>query len=91
MNGGSLSKIFKSLVFGWLFSLCNKNVRFLATKPDINDLEFLVSLVCSTVIEPVIEKYYSLENTADAIHFLTKGHARGKVVIRVLSDKLLKE
>lgn len=89
--GGSFSQIFKSLVFGWLFSLGNKKVRFLAAKPDINDLEILVSLVCRKVIKPVIEKYYSLENTADAMHFMTKGHARGKLVIRVLSDKLPKE
>jgi NADPH:quinone reductase-like Zn-dependent oxidoreductase len=34
-------------------------------------------------VKPVIDRTYSLSETADAFRYLEKGHARGKVVITV--------
>jgi NADPH:quinone reductase-like Zn-dependent oxidoreductase len=34
-------------------------------------------------VVPVLDKYYPLRETAEAIRYLEKGHARGKVVITV--------
>jgi NADPH:quinone reductase-like Zn-dependent oxidoreductase len=86
MVGGSLSQIFKSLLFGWLMSFGSKKMRFLAAKSNKNDLEFLVKLLEDGKIKPVIDRRYSLDKTADAMQYLSEGHARGKVVINVESE-----
>jgi NADPH:quinone reductase-like Zn-dependent oxidoreductase len=83
MVGGSLSQIFKSLVFGRLMSFGSKKMRFLTTKANINDLEFLVKLQEEGKIKSVIDRRYSLDKTADAMNYLSEGHSRGKVVIIV--------
>ena len=85
MVGGSLSQIFKSLAFGWLMSMGSKKMRSLSAKANQADLEFLANLVKEGRIRPVIERHYPLEKTADAMSFLSKGHAKGKVVILVES------
>lgn len=83
MVGGSLSQIFKSLAFGWLMSLGSKKMYSLAAKSNKQDLEFIVNLAENGKIKPVIDRYYSLEKVADAIRYLSEGHARGKVIIKV--------
>lgn len=82
--GGSYSQIFSSLVFGPLLSIGSKKMRFLAAKPDVKDLAFVIDLVQQGKIKPVIDKRYPLEETANAVRYLSEGHARGKVVINVL-------
>ncbi|MCX6309009.1 MAG: NAD(P)-dependent alcohol dehydrogenase, partial [Bacteroidia bacterium] len=71
MVGGSLSQVFRSLLFGWLLSLGSKKMLSLAAKPNQQDLEFIAN------------RYYSLEKVAEAIRHLSEGHASGKVVIKV--------
>jgi NADPH:quinone reductase-like Zn-dependent oxidoreductase len=61
----------------------SKKIRFLAAKPDSDDLELIVSLVRDEIIKPVIDRYYTLDKTADAMQYLAQGLARGKIVIRV--------
>ena len=88
MVGGGLLQIFKSILFGWLMSLGRKKMYFLAAKSNPKDLEFIVKLAVNGKIKPVIDRRYSLDKTADAIHYLNEGHARGKVVINVESLKI---
>ncbi len=83
MVGGALLQVFKSILFGWLMSLGSKKMYFLAAKSNKKDLEFIVRLAEDGKIKPVIDRRYSLDKTADAIHYLNEGHARGKVVINV--------
>jgi NADPH:quinone reductase-like Zn-dependent oxidoreductase len=83
MVGGALSQIFKSMLFGWLLSFGDKKMRFLAAKSNQKDLEFIAKLVEDGRVRPVIDRRYSLDKTADAIRYLSEGHARGKVVINV--------
>ncbi len=83
MVGGSLSQIFKSLLFGWIFSFGSKKMRSLAAKPDRNDLEILASLLEKGKIKPVVERRYSLDKTPDAMSYLSLGHSSGKVVINI--------
>lgn len=47
------------------------------------DLMFLKELLESGKAKPVIDRTYALRETAEAIQYLEKGHARGKVVITV--------
>ena len=83
MVGGGLIQIFKSIFFGWLMSFGSKKMRNLSAKSNQKDLEFIANLVENGKIKPVIEKQYSLEKAADAMHYVGKGHAQGKVVINV--------
>jgi NADPH:quinone reductase-like Zn-dependent oxidoreductase len=50
---------------------------------DVNqkDLTFLADLMATGKVKPVIDRTYTLSQTADALRYLEKGHARGKVVI----------
>jgi NADPH:quinone reductase-like Zn-dependent oxidoreductase len=85
MVGGALSQIFKSLLFGWLFSLGSKKMKSLSAKLNKQDLEFLGSLLENGSIKPVIDRRYTLDKTADAMNYLRQGHSTGKVIIMVES------
>jgi NADPH:quinone reductase-like Zn-dependent oxidoreductase len=85
MVGGTLSQVFKAILFGWALSLGSKKIRFLAAKPGTKDLEFIMKLANNGRIKPVIETYFPLEKTAEAVRYLSEGHAKGKVVIKVQS------
>jgi NADPH:quinone reductase-like Zn-dependent oxidoreductase len=83
MVGGSLSQIFKSLIFGWFLSIGSKKMTTLSAKPNKQDLQFLVTLLVNGSIKPVIDRRYSLDKTAEAMNYLRQGHAIGKVLISV--------
>jgi NADPH:quinone reductase-like Zn-dependent oxidoreductase len=83
MVGGSLSQIFKSLLFGWFFSFGPRKMRSVAAKPNRHDLEFLATLLEKGQIKPIIDRRYSLDKTADAMNYISQGHSTGKVVINI--------
>jgi NADPH:quinone reductase-like Zn-dependent oxidoreductase len=83
MVGGSLSQIFKSLVFGRILSFGSKKMKTLSAKANKTDLEFLVNLLEKGIIKPVIDRRYSLDKTAEAMNYLKQGHSPGKVVINI--------
>lgn len=83
MVGGSLSQIFKSLLFGWALSFGSKKMKSLAAKANKTDLEFLAKLLEKGMIKPVIDRRYSLDKTADAMSYLKQGHSTGKVLINI--------
>lgn len=83
MVGGSLSQIFKSLLFGWVLSFGSKKMKSLTAKTNKTDLELLVKLLEKGIIKPVIDRRYSLDKTADAMDYLKQGHSTGKVVINI--------
>ncbi|HSL85296.1 MAG TPA: NAD(P)-dependent alcohol dehydrogenase [Bacteroidales bacterium] len=80
MVGGSFSQIFRSLLFGWLLSFGSKKMKSLSAKPNRKDLEFLANLLENGAIRPVIDRRYTLDKTAEAMDYLSNGHATGKVV-----------
>ena len=83
MVGGSLSQIFKSLIFGKLLSFGSKKMRSLSAKANRDDLEFLAALLETGKIKSVIDRKYSLDKTSDAMNYLIQGHSTGKVVITI--------
>ncbi len=85
--GGSLSQVLKSLMFGAFLSMGSKKMCTLVSKPNRKDLEYMLDLIASGKIKPVIDRYYSLQETAEAVSYLSKGHARGKVIITVFKDE----
>ncbi|MBH1940763.1 NAD(P)-dependent alcohol dehydrogenase [Mobilitalea sibirica] len=82
--GGALSQLIKTMLFGAFMSIGGKKMTFLAAKPNMEDLEFIIKLVQEGKINPVMDRRYSLHETAEAMRYLSEGHARGKVVINVV-------
>jgi len=83
MVGGSLSQIFKSILFGWILSFGSKKMKFLPAKANKDDIEFLTDLLEKRIIKPVIDRRYPLEKAAEAMKYLSQGHASGKVIINI--------
>ncbi len=83
MVGGGLSQIVKSMLFGVFMSIGSRKMRTLAAKPNKKDLVFIIQLVEAGKVKPVIDRRYPLQETADAVQYLSGGHAMGKVVISV--------
>lgn len=83
MVGGGLLQIFKSIFFGWLLSFGTKKMRCLSAKSNPKDLEIVAKLVENRMIKPLIERRYSLDKAADAMDYLSEGHAHGKIIINV--------
>jgi NADPH:quinone reductase-like Zn-dependent oxidoreductase len=55
----------------------------LLSKPNKQNLAFIKELLEAGKVVPVIDRWYPLSETAEAIRYLQAGHARGKVVITV--------
>lgn len=85
MVGGSLSQIFKSLLFGRVLSAGSRKMKSLAAKPKRADLELLAGLLEKGIIKPVIDRRYPLDKAAEAMSYLKQGHSTGKVVINIVS------
>ena len=82
--GGSLGQFFQGVLLGPVVSrLGRKQVRSFIAKINQKDLVFIKELLEAGKVVPVIERCYPLRETAQAIRYLTEGHAKGKVVITV--------
>jgi len=81
MVGGSIVHIVQTLLFGSWFSMTGaRKMVILAAKPN-KDMAFIIDLIESGKITPVIDKCYPLAETAKALHCLGKGQAQGKIVV----------
>ena len=77
---GPVSRLIKAAL---LSPFISQSIPPFLTKPSSTDLDFLKGLVEAGHVTPVIDRTYSLPESADAIRYLERGHARGKVVISV--------
>lgn len=85
MVGGALSQVIKSLLFGSFLSIGSKKMLTLAAKPNTNDLELIMKLVEEGKVKPIIDRCYPLNETAEAMGYISQGHTQGKVIINVQS------
>jgi NADPH:quinone reductase-like Zn-dependent oxidoreductase len=76
-----LARLLTAVVWTRLASK-KKMLPFLAHNSK-EDLIVLKDLIEAGKVRPVIDRTYSLSETADAMRYLEEGHARGKVVITV--------
>ncbi|MET8046255.1 NAD(P)-dependent alcohol dehydrogenase [Streptosporangium sp. NPDC005286] len=60
-----------------------QRLRGLFSMPRAEDLRLLRELIEAGKITPVIDRTYPLSEVPEAVRYLEKGHARGKVVITV--------
>ena len=59
-------------------------MAILIHKPNKNDLNELKQLFEDGKIVSVIDRTFALNETAEAVRYFSEGHAKGKVVIRVV-------
>jgi NADPH:quinone reductase-like Zn-dependent oxidoreductase len=84
MAGGSMAQMFQAALLGsWMSETGGKTMGGVAAKRSQTDLAFLKELVEAGKVVPRIDRRYPLSETAEALRYLGKGHARGKVVITV--------
>ena len=81
----NLPRLFEHMVLGPLRSRTgNKKVGLMGlAKMNQKDLVYVKELLEAGKVVPVIERRYTLRETASAIRYLEEGHAQGKVVIMV--------
>ena len=79
---GSMSKMLTGRLRELVLSrfVSQKFTSFIA-KLNQKDLEALAALMAEGKVTSVIDRRYSLSDAADAVSYLEKGHARGKVLI----------
>ena len=79
----NLPRIFEHMVLGPLRSMTdNKKVGFMGmAKMNQKDLVFVKELLEAGKVVPVIERRYLLSEVSEALRYLEKGHARGKIVV----------
>src|SRR5688572_22277171 len=81
----SMSRLFEHMFLGPLVSKRgDKKVGMMGiSNADKEDLLVIKELLETDKVVPVIDRRYPLRETAEAIRYLEKGHARGKVIIIV--------
>lgn len=85
LAGGFVSTMFQILLLGpWIRKTTGRNIRILAVQTDSKDLVYITELIQSGQVKLIIDKYYTLSETADALRYLGEGHAKGKIVITVI-------
>lgn len=71
-----------ALIGQWSSITGNKKMMPLPPKqPTTSDLNFLSELIEDGNVVPIIDRSYSLSEVPQALRYLERGHARGKVVI----------
>jgi NADPH:quinone reductase-like Zn-dependent oxidoreductase len=77
---GGLSKAIDAML---LSKFVSQKMGMMLAEINHKDLAFLGDLMQSGKVKPVIDRTYKLSELPQAIEYLEKGHARGKVIITV--------
>lgn len=81
----TLSLLFQVIIVGGLLSKIGRQKVGIMGSAQANtkDLLYIKDLLETGKVVPVIDRCYPLSETAEALRYLEKGHARGKVIITV--------
>jgi NADPH:quinone reductase-like Zn-dependent oxidoreductase len=79
----NLFLLFQHMIWGsWVSRRGSQEIGLMKTAtPNQKDLIFLAELLESGKVVPVIDRCYPFNETPEAIRYLEKGHAQGKVII----------
>lgn len=82
----SMALLFQTIIRGgWVSRNSTKKIGLMPTaQAKLEDLVFISGLLESGKVKPVIDRHYPFHETAEAIRYLEKGHARGKVIVDVV-------
>jgi NADPH:quinone reductase-like Zn-dependent oxidoreductase len=82
-KGRWIGPLGRSVTMALLSPAVSQRMVFFLARQNKADLAVLRELLQAGKITPVIDRAYPLDEAAEAIHYLEKGHARGKVAITV--------
>jgi len=83
--GGTLMQLFASIFLGPLLSIGSKQkLGNVLAKPNHTDLVYLKEMIEKGQLKPIMDRQFDLHDVPDAIRYIEKGHAKGKVVIRIV-------
>jgi len=83
MVGGHTRHIFSTLILGGIISFFSKKkMGVVGVKPN-QKLDYIVDLIKTGKIKPIIDKVYSLEEIPRAMQYMADGKVIGKVVIKI--------
>ena len=86
MVGGSTLLMLQVVMLGKLLSLfTGKQIGILPVKPN-QGLDVIVKMIEYGRLKPVIDRTFNFDETVNALTYLGEGHAKGKVVIDVISS-----
>jgi NADPH:quinone reductase-like Zn-dependent oxidoreductase len=91
--GGTAGPIIGALLLGPILSLFSsrKSGLMLWWKPfDPDDVRTLTDMVLAGRLRPVVERTYPLDQVADALRHVLEGRARGKVLVTVEGEPVLR-
>ncbi len=80
-DGGLIGPMARPLKAMLLAPFVSQKMGMFMAQLKKSDLQVLSDLMQSGKVKPVIDRTYPLSQIAEAIRYLEKGHARGKVVI----------
>lgn len=84
VTGGTMPQIFQSMLSGPRATKgSSKKIVTLSTDINKEDLVYMKELLENGKVTPVMDRGFSLSQTADAIRYIEEGHAIGKIVITV--------
>ncbi|NND35191.1 MAG: NAD(P)-dependent alcohol dehydrogenase [Saprospiraceae bacterium] len=87
VTGGSGTQFFQALVLGPLLSaIGSQKMGAMLMRPSNRDLQFLQMLFKKGKIKSIIDRRYSLNQIAQAMQYLSEGHAKGKIIINIKSN-----
>ncbi len=76
--GGMTSRVLQILLFG---KLSRKHKMHVVGYTANKDLNYLVELFAAGKLKPCIDKYFPLEETAEAFRYFGEGRFKGKIVV----------
>ncbi len=80
-DGGLIGPLFRPVKAMVMSPFISQKMGMLMANITRDDLTFLANLMQSGKVTPVIDRTYPLSQIAEAMRYLEKGHARGKVII----------
>jgi NADPH:quinone reductase-like Zn-dependent oxidoreductase len=84
--GGSVATLFQILFLGpWIKRTTSRNTRILMVPQNNKDLLAITELCEAGKIVPVIDRRFPLTAVPEALRYVAEGHAKGKVIITLVS------
>ena len=82
-----MAQTFEAMLQGPVISITgSKKMGNMLVRPNQDDLVFMKGLIEAGKVMPVIDRCYPLREVADALQYISEGHAKGKVVITLAQN-----